>query len=267
MKIPSSLYKYESFSNQSLLNLKKQIIYFGSPSKFNDPYDCALTPNLSVPSDAEVEALREFYLTQPKLPNQARAVFRSSTTEDLRTNFTNAARRGLSDAIHDFSTKRGVSCFSEKNDDLLMWSHYGGRYQGLCLEFKTSSAPFQKTKPVRYVTEPPIISVTSAIHGDLDAVAELFCTKSAAWAYEKEWRVIHQQANTEFCYTPDTLTGVYFGPDIDAQSMEIVCLILAGQNEYVKFWRGTRSTSEFKVQFEQFNYTPYLEAKRQGLTW
>jgi hypothetical protein len=265
MKIPSFLYKYESFSNQSLLNLKKQIIYFGSPSKFNDPYDCALTPNIRVPSNAEVEALREFYLAQSHLPNQARVVFQDSPTEDLRTNFTNAARGGLNDAINDFSTKRGVSCFSESNDDLLMWSHYGGRYQGFCLEFKTSCDPFQKMKPVRYVAEPPIVSVTSAVRGDFDAVTELFCTKSISWAYEKEWRVIHQQAGTEFCYTPETLTGVYFGPDIDAQSMEIVCLILAGQNEHVKFWRSTRSTSKFKVLFEQFNYTTHLEAKRQGM--
>jgi hypothetical protein len=53
------LYKYEAFSTQSLLNLKKQIIYFGSPLHFNDPYDCALTPNIVEPSDEEIVQVRD----------------------------------------------------------------------------------------------------------------------------------------------------------------------------------------------------------------
>lgn len=55
MRPPRLLYKYEPFSTQSLLNLKRQVIYFGSPLMFNDPYDCALTPNIVIPSDEELE--------------------------------------------------------------------------------------------------------------------------------------------------------------------------------------------------------------------
>lgn len=51
------------------------------------------------------------------------------------------------------------------------------------------------------------------------------------------------------------LTGVSFGPDIDNESMEIVCLILAGQHESVKLYRGSRGASELRVQFEEFTYT------------
>ena len=42
MAVPPKLYKYEAFSAQSLLNLKSQVLYFGPPLNFNDPYDCAL---------------------------------------------------------------------------------------------------------------------------------------------------------------------------------------------------------------------------------
>jgi hypothetical protein len=194
-------------------------------------------------------------LADPNLPDKARLEFEKSSAEKLRTTFTNAALGGLRGAIDDFLKSRGVSCFSERNDNLLMWSHYGGRYKGFCLEFETSSEPFQKINPVQYVTETPAIRVESVINGDFNAFKELFCTKSADWAYEKEWRSIHKKADTQFCYTPETLTGVYFGPDIDRQSMEILCLILIGQNEHVKFWRGRRSTTEFKVLFEQLHLT------------
>lgn len=33
-----------------------------------------------------------------------------------------------------------VSCFSEKNDDFLMWSHYGSKHTGICLEFHLNEA-------------------------------------------------------------------------------------------------------------------------------
>ena len=33
--------------------------------------------------------------------------------------------------------ERGVCCFSEKKDDILMWSHYADGHKGFCLEFIT----------------------------------------------------------------------------------------------------------------------------------
>ena len=147
-----------------------------------------------------------------------------------------------------------------------MWSHYGGHYKGFCLEFSTDSEPFAKVNEIRYKSAPPALSVKSILFDDdFHIVQELFCTKSKAWEYEAEWRAIHHVVGTQFGYPPSALTGVYFGPDIDRQSLEIVCLILAGRNENVRLWRGLRSTTEFRVLFEEFNYTPHLEAKKKGL--
>lgn len=172
----------------------------------------------------------------------------------------------VSEHIDEFLSSRGIACFSERNDDLLMWSHYGGKYKGLCLEFDTSVEPFTGARQVRYVSELPKMSL-KAVHldKDLDVVKALFCTKSNSWHYEKEWRLIHAVAGTAYVYPAEALTGVYFGPDIDRQSMEIVCLILQGQNPGVKLWRGIRSTSEFKVLFEEFSYVSRLEAIKNGM--
>jgi hypothetical protein len=266
MSPPASLYKYEALSIQSLLNLKSQIVYFGSPLKFNDPYDCALTPNLLVPTDAEVESIREAHLGKPDLPARSRREFETFDLPKLRETLMRVARECLRQAVDEFLAKRGVACFSERNGDLLMWSHYGGHYKGFCLEFDTSTEPFQKIKQVMYTSKLPALSVSIVLDRDLGSVLDLlFCTKSEAWAYEKEWRAIHRVAGTRFGYPPEALTGVYFGPDIDKQSLEIICLILAGQNESVQLWRGTRSTTEFRVLFEPFTYTSHLEAKRNGL--
>jgi hypothetical protein len=101
------------------------------------------------------------------------------------------------------------------------------------------------------------------LHGQKwDAIIQkLFCTKSDAWAYEKEWRAIHVEAGTEYCYPAEALTGVYFGPEIDFTSMEIIALILGGQNPNVALWKGTRRVDVFKVAFEKMTYTPHIVAK------
>jgi hypothetical protein len=65
-----------------------------------------------------------------------------------------------------------------------------------------------------------------------------------------------------FNYPAEALKAVYFGPNIDRLALDIVCVILAGQNPDVEFWVGRRSDREFKVEFEQKTYTPYIVAKR-----
>jgi hypothetical protein len=267
MRPPPRLYKYESLTTRTLQNIKGQILYFGSPLGFNDPYDCALTPNIRAPTDEETEAVRALYLSQERLTEQHRHEFKTQTTQQLREMLLRAAHDAIKQSTEVFLKSRGVACFSEKNDELLMWSHYGGRYRGICLEFDTQVEPFSKIKPVTYSAALPQLDVAKILlKKGFDAVLEkLFCTKSASWSYEHEWRALHKVAGTQYIYPPEALTGVYFGPDIDNESLEIVCLVLAGQNENVRFYRGSRSTTEFRVLFEEFTYTTYLHAKKKGL--
>lgn len=266
MPPPLRLYKYESVTTRTLQNIKGQILYFGSPLSFNDPYDCALTPNIKSPTDEETEAVRAAYLSQERITDQARREFKTKTTQELREILLRAAHGAIKQATDAFLQNRGVTCFSEKNDDLLMWSHYGGRYRGICLEFDTKIEPFSKVKPVKYLSTLPQLDVASILlNKDFDHVVELFCTKSKPWCYENEWRALHNVAGTQYVYPVEALKGIYFGPDIDKESLEIVCLVLAGQNENVRLYQGSRSTTEFRVLFEEFTYTSYLQAKKLGL--
>jgi hypothetical protein len=52
---------------------------------------------------------------------------------------------------------------------------------------------------------------------------------------------------------------------MDRESLEIICLIINGQNPNVRFWEGKRSKIEFKVDFNEFTYTSFLKAKELGL--
>ncbi len=261
MDKPSTIYKYENFSVQSLKNLKAQSIYFGSPLNFNDPYDCALKAGVDHPTDTDIDNLRAAYSKRSDVPSEIQKQFAEAGTDELREIVIQSALSTLEIHAEQFLKTRGVSCFSGRNDDLLMWSHYGGRYQGFCLGFSTDYEPFTKIRRVEYTEEMPKINAVEALlHDNYDQMLDLFCTKSISWKYEEEWRRMHQQAGTLFTYEAEALESVFFGPDIDFPSLEIICLILAGQNPNVQCWRGYRSNERFEVTFKKFTYTSYLDS-------
>ena len=266
MPLPLHVYKYEPFSARSLQNLKEQVIFFGSPMHFNDPYDCALEPSVKEPSDEEVERIRSSYLSRPDLEPKVRRSFETSSVPTLRIMLLRVGRKLLDTEISKFLSARGVSCFSEINNSLLMWSHYSGHFRGFCLEFRTDLDLFQKLRKVRYTTDMPEVEIAPMLCDDnFEQVLDLYCTKALDWQYEQEWRGIHSQAGTAYTYPTDALTGIYMGPEMPFSAFEIIALILAGQNSHVQLWQGRRSKSEFSVEFEQVAYTSHLEAKRLGL--
>lgn len=130
---------------------------------FNDPYDCALGPNLQPPTDADVETIRQYCLSQSELPIRARGKFETHSVERLRASFLRAAKEAFTQLVHGFLTNRGVACFSERNDDLLMWSHYGGQYKAFCLEFDTSPESFSRIHRVQYESVFPPLSVARVL--------------------------------------------------------------------------------------------------------
>lgn len=263
MKKPNKIYKYESFSSQSLKNLKAQSFYFGSPLGFNDPYDCALKAGIENPSKSEVSQFRQHYLEETKDFAEAHEEFKAKTDKELIQIIINSTKTVLEENTQNFLKNRGVTCFSETENDLLMWSHYGGAYKGFCLEFDTSFEPFSKLKKVVYSEDMPKVNAVSLLlNQDYDHITNLYCTKSDSWKYEKEWRIIHHNAGTLFTYKAPSLTSIFFGPDIDTQSLEIICLILSGQNPNVKLWKGRRSKEKFEVNFEEFSYTNFVDSMK-----
>ena len=265
MNRPKRIYKYEPFSSQSLQNLKAQSIYFGSPLGFNDPYDCAITARVAVPSDKELQKLRDVYANRSDVPELTQKEFMSLDNEKFREIIIKNCKDLNKKYVERFLKKNGVSCFTERNDDLLMWSHYGGRYKGYCLEFNTGYEPFNLLKKINYSENMPEINpVELILKSNSEQTLKSYLTKSASWKYEKEWRCIHNNAGTLFPYEAKALNAVHFGPDMDNTSKEIICLILAGQNPDVELWQGIRSEDRFEVKFEQFQYMSHIDAVRNG---
>jgi Protein of unknown function (DUF2971) len=266
MLAPKKLYKYQPFSTLSLSNLTNRQIWFSKPTAFNDPFDCAMCFRVGPWPDDEIGALYESLRTQFGKSLQFDHLYMSDgrPNERFRTECASGAMKSLADLRDMMVNERGVACFSEKNDDVLMWGHYADGHRGFCLEFDTSFEPFHKAFSVEYAREIPTVDPAVLRKTAPDgSIVKMFRTKFEAWSYEKEWRVFHREGNTPYGYGVDALTGIYFGSAMSETHRDIICRLVHGSP--TKFFLVQRREDEFAVAISEFTYTPYdYQTRRDG---
>ena len=109
-----------------------------------------------------------------------------------------------------------ISCFSEINDSILMWSYYASNHEGVCLEFDLDKLPQneltkQIISSISKVHYSPIRTDNLLGKGD-ESVVNLLASKADVWSHEHEWRII---CETDQEYIPfDCITNIYVGMKI-----------------------------------------------------
>lgn len=236
-----TLYKYASIETAKEI-LKNNSIAFTAPSQFNDPYDCDLYVS---PEELEkCYALREEYelmqyllnllntLTKPK----DRAILLIyKTIIELQKFFMqknpiydpnwmllflirkigkyadiNAGKeiykKKTLEQLDNVRNNFYVSCFSEKNDSILMWGHYADKFKGVCIEWQIPTEE-RFIENVKYSVRKPKFRVYNLMKKclgymflgkevDLNDrkirkyIFDRIITKGDDWKYEKEIRWI-----------------------------------------------------------------------------
>lgn len=221
----------DSITNQvnSLENLKNHVVWLSDPLSFNDPFDCsvAFDGNLIVNEMAIkdlsfiVNTLNTF--SEEEISNETKKEILSSSkpVDELINVISNllgqqalGALKNMLDDLHysgvnDFNqrykSKLKVSCFSDSNKSLLMWGHYSNKHQGFCIEydlgtiddkenFKKYLFPVKYTHKLIDLTQYYIDNVINKKNIDKQRLIESVLYKSKDWAYEKEWRIVVNQA-------------------------------------------------------------------------
>ncbi len=265
MGMPRKLYKYYKFNTRNITALKKQNIFFASPIDFNDPYDCKLNISHVQPTEQEYLKLYEIYLKEV-LQNggtKEQSDIEHMTDGKLNDNFRNVVNESLKNSlkeyIHKFRNERSLACFSSKKDDILMWAHYADGHRGFCLEFDTKREPFNKALEVFYKESfPKMKTVRLLLDEKYKPFENTIQTKYTQWEYEKEWRILHKESRMSYTYPKDSLTGVYLGSAMEFPHIEIIALILQGQNDNIQLYKGKRSEDKFSIKFEPVKYVPHL---------
>jgi len=108
--------------------------------------------------------------------------------QDHYENNTKAHDRRRSTPLDLIDNILGIVSLAEWPDDLLMWSHYGADHSGFVIGFRTDCDFFADAKysvrRVRYTDRRPSLQKGGVWRLSFNL------TKSSAWRYEQEWRLI-----------------------------------------------------------------------------
>lgn len=239
----NTLYQYRPPKGWAYENLCQRVLYLGPPADFNDPYDCFLPPALRhLSRDEKVAYLRKHMPSAGGLTDNGLININASAAEKHAAEF----RQNL-----------GVACFSERNDNLLMWSHYADGGKGFCLAFDTRGAPFFNKNFGVTIHKVKYSSALPAGPGGRISYVNFLMHKSEDWKYEEEWRYIKrydnglEDADRYVGYAGKVLKAVYFGTNATNDTKALVHHIVKGVYPHAKMWQGELDNTEYKVNFKE----------------
>ena len=128
MKTPKTIYRFVGLNDVDRLQQTfiESKLYLAAPSQFNDPF--------------EFKPKRMSWVG----PDSDDPLVKQGTDRSLDILY-----QGVCEQLDNF----GVCCFSEKCDDVLMWSHYSEKHTGACLGFDTNNEFFKNLRQVDYQSE------------------------------------------------------------------------------------------------------------------
>ena len=259
------LYKY--LPAERIDVLRNAMIRFTQPAALNDPFDC----NPRMLDVDEVE----------NAPRSEYPCCRQAHISGLQMALSQNDRRSV-----------GLICLAETPDDLLMWAHYADEHRGLVLGFDTSHSFFAKGSegtglwkvtysgvrpsfPKKIVEMELLRQPTINPHGLINAYAvgddafdpdiyddDYRFVKSAAWAYEREWRVLRKLQNPDgvidnganlpiylYRFPRSVVQSVILGFRGYSKLYPLVRDVIADYPEYnqVRIFRAMQDSNEFKV--------------------
>jgi hypothetical protein len=165
-------------------------------------------------------------------------------------------RRGLQPILKNTR----ILCLSDRDDGILLWSHYASRHRGFVVGYRTDELRKPPCslffEPVHYAGARPYFSPADFV-GDGDTVYEnykrLFFYKSEEWKYESEWRaalLASRLKDPNYAdFLPSAVECVIFGSEMDGKMESLIrqACERGGISSTVKFKRASLSTSSFQI--------------------
>jgi len=227
--VPQRLYKYRPVNEFLFKILSDKAIYHAGKDSFNDPLDGINAYKL----DFTLEDINTFFLklgvNEPDLEKRQRKHRQLVDVFGVKLDrFEEIFKRQfIEGSIADF----GISCFTTKNDNFLMWSHYADNHKGVCLEFDfskeidlLSSGQLDVTdsymlcfRKVNYSGAVPVVNIKEIFAERFSPVYH----KAKSWEYEDEYRSIRPDVGP-YPFHPPCLQGVYVGLSATRETIEQV---------------------------------------------
>lgn len=236
------IYKYVDYKGLRCI-IKNSTLKFSKPKDFNDPFEfheSLVDKRISLNHYIQIVQKREKFFSDGRL---------LKCIKEFNENYETAYALNNESFLRRKETTR-VSCFSELNDDLLMWSHYADKHQGACIGFEFDML-FQKNIAdyfsgfVKY--EEDIHSFNLSEY-KIKAIEHWILTKGKSWAYEKEFRIIIGSDPEEFIpFNEFSLKEIFFGCNLSEQRKKSIENLIFKKKKYS--WIVTK---EMKISKNKF---------------
>ena len=207
------LYRYRTFGEYAVSDIRKQEINLTSIGNFNDIFDGAIVSRYSDEYiQSQVDNETALITKIPTYSDEERKHL-IKTLADSKREYLKSKQIQKFDFLNYLGTF--VGCFSKKENSTLMWAHYADMNKGICIEYDFNNASDDIKNmlfPVMYSDEPIFTDdlfedeVTKTIDNPLDvAVLATALNKSIDWKYEDEFRLVlvfPQAPNKRMQYVP-----------------------------------------------------------------
>ncbi len=251
--IPDTLFKYRDWElpfHRRILTHNE--LFLSSADLFNDPFDAALPFRYEkklLTKDNIIKKLVEVAkIDYPKVPDieLEKIALQRYNSVDLHSD---AYWKGAEERIRQHIKKTfGICSLTSKNDNLLMWSHYGNSHSGFCIgldKFEIFHAVLGMFKKINYADKFPIIPMFGS--GDLDMI-ELIMTKSLHWQYEDEYRITKVgSVNQIFKFSDSAIKEIVLGCKITPNNRNDIILMARSKTSKIKIYDSVIDDSDFKV--------------------
>ena len=255
------LFRYQAFDAARLRRvLCERALYFSNPADFNDPWDCRPWYDLSFTSTREgVARFVDWYIdiTKRRRPDilepevLRRAEIYRADPALIRAKIAESSNE-MEKAIQE---QYRVYCLGEFPDCELMWAHYAAKHGGIVLAFSTRNEVFSGALQVNY--RKIYASYNLSSNEDQDSLAVLL-TKSAAWSYEHEYRLIAQNKETAIGETliavdrylsmpKGCVKAVILGCLASKETADAVSAIIAECGEEIALRRAVRARDRYEL--------------------
>jgi hypothetical protein len=216
MSIPRYLYRYTSFKYLESI-FAHNTLYFCSPNNINDPFDCKTSFSPPVPDEESEETSRDW--------------------EKI---------------VREYSSRCGILCLSEVPDDILMWSHYGDKHQGVVLRFDGKGiSEMGYCSNIEY--DENLVDYKQFLsnypHNRKELYRLFMFRKSLHWKYESEWRIFHEPAGF-VPFSPKMLTGLILGCEMNESNRKIVKEYRRRYNLNMAMFEAKRSRNRYCITIE-----------------
>jgi hypothetical protein len=274
------LYRY--LGSHALETLQSGCLKTSRMSEFNDPFECMFR----VQGATSIDEIRKFVISRKKsptfwasiherFPHIAQSRSSSRAFEKLVPMLTVEIKRRhdqicalLTSNRFEWDKDFRVICFGSpeihKQDEILLWSHYGLHHKGVRLGFEFPQLKTQSywVRQVDYEDRRVALNAFSDNTPEkLRKVLEkCICLKSSAWKYESEYRLITAPEACEeqthggqkmdmFRFVPDFLRFIDFGAKISADEKEQITEVARIKYPNAMIRQAAFHRSEFALEY------------------